>query len=119
MQSNGTAKRFVAGESGVHRPRHGSADCPQQAPRWQSEVLQYAPGPDQLAALRLNALVVNPALTGLDYLERIARKMPTLALIAVSEPVPVAERVRGLRAGADDWITKPAHPEEVVARIQA
>jgi len=87
--------------------------------RWQSEVLQYAPGPDQLAALRLNALIVNPALTGLDYLERIAGKMPTLALIAVSEPVAVAERVRGLRAGADDWITKPAHPEEVVARIQA
>jgi DNA-binding response OmpR family regulator len=87
--------------------------------RWQSEVLQYAPGHDQLAALRLNALVVNPALTGLDYLERIAGKMPTLALIVVSEPVAVAERVRGLHAGADDWITKPAHPEEVVARIQA
>jgi DNA-binding response OmpR family regulator len=87
--------------------------------RWQSQVLQYAPGPDQLAALRLNALVVNPALTGLDYIERIASRMPTLALVAISEPVPVVERVRGLRGGADDWITKPAHPEEVVARIQA
>jgi DNA-binding response OmpR family regulator len=31
----------------------------------------------------------------------------------------VADRVRGLRAGADDWITKPCHPEELVARIQA
>ena len=27
--------------------------------------------------------------------------------------------MRGLRAGADDWITKPCHPEELLARIQA
>ena len=31
----------------------------------------------------------------------------------------VAQRVRGLRAGADDWVTKPAHPEEVLARVEA
>ena len=27
--------------------------------------------------------------------------------------------MRGLRLGADDWITKPCHPEEVVARVEA
>src|SRR5438105_2424651 len=32
---------------------------------------------------------------------------------------PVAERVRALRGGADDWIAKPCHPEELVARIEA
>jgi DNA-binding response OmpR family regulator len=31
----------------------------------------------------------------------------------------VAQRVRGLRLGADDWITKPCHPEEVIARVQS
>ncbi len=87
--------------------------------RWQLEALQYAPGHDQLTALRLDVVVVNPSLTGLDYVERIATKMPALAILIVSEPVAVAERVRGLRAGADDWITKPCHPEELVARIQA
>jgi DNA-binding response OmpR family regulator len=33
--------------------------------------------------------------------------------------VTVSERVKGLRAGADDWVTKPCHPEELLARIQA
>jgi DNA-binding response OmpR family regulator len=87
--------------------------------RWQSEVLQYAPGPEQLTALRLHALLLNPALTGLDYIERISSTMPALALVVISAPAPVGDRVRGLRAGADDWITKPVHPEEIVARIQA
>jgi DNA-binding response OmpR family regulator len=31
----------------------------------------------------------------------------------------VAQRVRGLRSGADDWIGKPCHPEELVARVEA
>jgi DNA-binding response OmpR family regulator len=86
---------------------------------WDRKLLGYAPGPDQLAALRLHALIVNPALTGLDFVERTARALPGLALIVCSPPVTVAERVRGLRTGADDWISKPVHPEELVARIEA
>jgi DNA-binding response OmpR family regulator len=87
--------------------------------RWEREVLQYAAGPEQLAAMRIHALIVNPALTGLDYIEQIASSLPGLSLLVHSPPAPVADRVRGLRAGADDWITKPCHPEELLARIQA
>jgi len=65
------------------------------------------------------AAIVNPALTGLDYFERTAVALPGLALLACGGPAPVADRVRALRGGADDWITKPCHPEELVARIQA
>jgi DNA-binding response OmpR family regulator len=86
---------------------------------WERELLACPPGPDHLAALRLHAVVVNPSLSGLDYLERIAVALPGLALLACSAPAPVADRVRALRAGADDWITKPCHPEELVARLQA
>jgi DNA-binding response OmpR family regulator len=87
--------------------------------RWDREVLGYAAAPEQVAALRLHALVVNPALTGLDYIEWVAGSLPGLALLVCSGPAPVADRVRGLRAGADDWVTKPCHPEELVARIEA
>jgi DNA-binding response OmpR family regulator len=87
---------------------------------WERELLPYAVGPDQLAALRLHALIVNPALTGLEYVEWIAGALPGLALIACATgPSPVAERVRALRGGADDWVAKPCHPDELVARIQA
>src|SRR6185437_13923188 len=53
------------------------------------------------------------------YLKRVAAVLPGLPLVVCSPPVTVSERVRGLRAGADDWITKPCHPEELLARIQA
>jgi DNA-binding response OmpR family regulator len=87
--------------------------------RWDREALAYPAGPDQLTALRLHALIVNPALTGLEYVERIGHALPGLAMLVCSDPAPLAERVRALRGGADDWITKPCHPEELVARIQA
>jgi DNA-binding response OmpR family regulator len=86
---------------------------------WQREPLAHAARQDQLSALRLHALVVNPALTGLEYVERTALALPGLALLVCAGPAPVADRVRGLRGGADDWVTKPCHPDELIARIQA
>src|SRR5205807_8970445 len=79
----------------------------------------FPPYSARLAALRLHALIVNPRLTGLDYLERVAGALPGQALLVLSAPVTVSERVKGLRAGADDWVTKPCHPEELVARVHA
>jgi len=86
---------------------------------WDRRVLSYAPGPDQLAAQRLHVVIVNPALTGLDYVERTALALPGLALLVCTGASTLADRVRGLRGGADDWLTKPCHPEELVARVQA
>jgi DNA-binding response OmpR family regulator len=90
-----------------------------QALGWEWELIAYPAGVEALAAMRIHALVVNPALTGLTYLERVSEALPRLALLACGPPAPVADRVRALRAGGDDWIAKPCHPEELVARIQA
>ena len=44
------------------------------------------------------------------------RDIPVLFLTALSEPV---DKVRGFAVGAVDFITKPLHPEEVLARVRA
>jgi DNA-binding response OmpR family regulator len=78
--------------------------------------------PRDLVNMKLNALLVDPALLGeehWDYLERVASVLPDLGLVVCTGRSTVAQRVRGLRLGVDDWIAKPCHPEEVIARIEA
>jgi DNA-binding response OmpR family regulator len=78
--------------------------------------------PRDLVAMKLNALLIDPALLGDEawsYLERVASMLPELGLVVCTSRSTVAQRVRGLRLGADDWMTKPCHPEEAMARIEA
>jgi DNA-binding response OmpR family regulator len=86
---------------------------------WDASVLGYAAAPEELAALRLHLALVNPTVAGLQYVETLCGELPGLAVIVISPPAPVSDRVRGLRGGADDWVTKPAHPDELIARIEA
>ena len=75
-----------------------------------------------LVSMRLQALVVNLAVLGpgaWDYLEEVCRELPGMAVLVVTGQSSVAQRVRGLRLGADDWVTKPCHPEELIARVEA
>ncbi|MBL4833331.1 MAG: response regulator transcription factor [Pseudomonas sp.] len=65
--------------------------------------------------------VLDLGLPGLDGLEVLRQwraagvALPVLVLTARSN---WSERVEGLRAGADDYLTKPFHPEELVLRLQ-
>jgi DNA-binding response OmpR family regulator len=85
-------------------------------------VVASPPPPEAVADMRLDALVVDPALLGGEawaYLERLRDHASHLGVVVCTRPSSVAERVRGLRLGVDDWVTKPCHPEEVVARLEA
>jgi DNA-binding response OmpR family regulator len=78
--------------------------------------------PEVLVAMRLNALVVDLAVLGApgwDYLERVCVMLPGLAVVVCTGPSSVAQRVRGLRLGADAWVTKPCHAEELICVIEA
>jgi len=89
---------------------------------WEYRVLAAAVPAEELVAMKLNALVVDLPTLGPDgwsFLERVAGMLPGLGIVVCSQSSTVAQRVRGLRLGADDWIAKPAHPEEVAARIEA
>ena len=89
---------------------------------WQHRRLESAPRPEEFDAMRVNALVVDLALLGpgaWDFLEAVATAAPSLGILVVTGRSSVAQRVRGLRMGADDWLTKPCHPEEALARVEA
>ena len=93
-----------------------------EAAGWEHRFLSSTVPLDELVAMKLNALVVDPSALGAlgwEYLERVCTSLPDLGLIVVSHGSTVAQRVRGLRMGADDWISKPCHPEEVIARVEA
>lgn len=93
-----------------------------EAAGWQQRTLAAAIPPEELVAMKLNALLVDPAVLGEDgwsYLERVCGMLPDLGVIVCTGRSTVAQRVRGLRLGADDWITKPCHPEEAMARVEA
>jgi DNA-binding response OmpR family regulator len=88
---------------------------------WEHRVLAGPLPVDRLVAMRLGALVIDLAMLGQhawDYLERVSNELPGLPIVVCTGQSTVAQRVRGLRLGADDWVTKPFHPEELIARIE-
>ena len=89
---------------------------------WEHRVLASPVPADAVVAMRLSALIVDLAVLGpqaWEWLERLCGALPDLGIVVCTGPSTVAQRVRGLRLGADDWVTKPCHPEEVIARVQS
>jgi two-component system OmpR family response regulator len=81
-------------------------------------------GPEGLARAitdGYDAITLDRMLPGIDGLSLLATmhsagiQTPVLILSALGD---VDERVRGLRAGGDDYLTKPFIPEELVARLE-
>ncbi len=76
----------------------------------------------QASSWRPDLLLLDIMLPGLDGLEILSRlreanlRMPVILVTARGEE---ADRVGGLRRGADDYVTKPFSPDELVARVEA
>ena len=60
-----------------------------------------------------------PGVDGWDTLEHIRDMSAALPVLTLSGLNTVADRVRALRAGADDFLAKPFLPAELVARVTA
>jgi DNA-binding response OmpR family regulator len=89
---------------------------------WEHRSLSSPVRLDVLLAMRLNALVLDVEVIGpeaWDYLERVCSRLPGLAVIVCTAPASVSQRVRGLRLGVDAWMSKPCHPEELIAVCEA
>ncbi|CAH9018866.1 response regulator transcription factor [Candidatus Nitrosacidococcus sp. I8] len=60
-----------------------------------------------------------PGLGGLKVLEHWRSVGFTLPVLILTARDSWAERLEGLRAGADDYLSKPFHPDELLLRVQA
>jgi two-component system OmpR family response regulator len=63
--------------------------------------------------------VMLPDMSGLDVLRELRQQVPGLPLLLLTAKDSVEDRIAGLTAGGDDYVTKPFSLEEVVLRLRA
>jgi len=78
-------------------------------------LVQGATEPYDLVVLDLGL----PGMPGLDVLRRWRGDSLAMPVLILTARDSWAERIDGLKAGADDYLSKPFHPEELALRIQA
>ena len=80
----------------------------------QMALTQYKHEKPDLILLDLNL----PGMDGIEVARRL-RAMSNVPMIMVTARVEETDRLIGLELGADDYVTKPFSPREVVARVRA
>ncbi len=71
--------------------------------------------------VRPDALVLDmmlPDFDGLEVMRRIRTEQPDVPVIFLTAKDGVSDRINGLTAGGDDYVTKPFSLEEVIARLR-
>jgi DNA-binding response OmpR family regulator len=89
------------------------------------DVTLAADGPAALAAAeaaRPDLVVLDlmlPGMDGLDVCRRLRARDPDLPIVMLTALGEESDRVVGLSLGADDYVTKPFSPRELVLRVQS
>ena len=63
--------------------------------------------------------IMLPGLDGLEVAQRLRAAGDNVPILMLTARDTVADRVKGLETGADDYLVKPFAPEELVARVKA
>jgi two-component system response regulator ResD len=87
-----------------------------------THVAADGPGALQVAAeARPDLVVLDLMMPGMDGLEvmRVLREQQQVLVILLTAKGEQADRITGLRLGADDYVVKPFSPAELVARVDA
>lgn len=63
--------------------------------------------------------IMLPGMDGLDLAEKIRSKSSSVGIIMLTAKVQESDKIAGLDRGADDYLTKPFSPAELVARVNA
>src|SRR6266516_1835163 len=89
------------------------------------EVAEAGSGPealDELARQRPDLVLLDlmlPGPSGFDVCRAVHQRDPNLPVIILTARGDEVDKVVGLELGADDYITKPFSPRELIARIRA
>ena len=84
---------------------------------WRTEGSEPVPSDFQGVSLLILDLML-PGLWGLDLLKRM-RSFSDVPVLVLSARNNTADKVRALKMGADDYMTKPFWPEELIERVRA
>ncbi len=79
-------------------------------------------GLDAFHSLKVSAVVLDlvlPNMFGRDVCKKMKAERPDVPVVVVSAISEVADKVLLLELGADDYVTKPFSPRELMARVQA
>jgi DNA-binding response OmpR family regulator len=88
------------------------------------DTMTSADGAHALETIRVEALdgvlldLGLPSMSGFDVLEEV-RRSSDVPIVIVSGRLDEGDRLQGLRLGADDYVTKPFSPRELVERLRA
>lgn len=63
--------------------------------------------------------IMMPGIDGFEVCKRLREKSDTMGIIMLSAKTQEMDKVRGLMLGADDYVSKPFSPSELVARVDA
>lgn len=63
--------------------------------------------------------IMLPKMNGIDVLQNIRKKKVATPVLLLTAKDEIADKVKGLDSGADDYLTKPFHTEELLARLRA
>ncbi len=63
--------------------------------------------------------IMLPDMSGLDVLRKLREQNPQLPVLLLTAKDAIEDRIAGLTAGGDDYVTKPFSIEEVVLRLRA
>ncbi|ARF17714.1 DNA-binding response regulator [Sporosarcina sp. P3] len=87
-------------------------------------VLKAKDGQEALELLALNEIhllildIMMPNMDGITATFKI-REMQNIPIIMLSAKVEDSDKIHGLSVGADDYVTKPFHPLELMARVKS
>lgn len=102
------------------------AELLQMTMRGEGWEADWAPSGTQALALagekRPDALILDvmiPGIDGLQVAERLRQRGDDVPILFLTAKDDVADRIAGLAAGGDDYVTKPFSLEEVVLRLRA